>query len=176
MHEEWSAALANIHRLGATIVVKPHALDRDTFSALGMRVISNDDLRRVHGSLYQLLARASGLITDYSSAWTDFLVLDRPVCFYCPDLQEYTRTRGLNVPSLLPLLPGPFFERPDELATFLEASLEKPERLAQLRHDSVRRVGAETRLGATNRLLELVFPASRKPLPRSSEPLIQVHS
>jgi CDP-glycerol glycerophosphotransferase len=165
LQEQWSTALATARHLGVTVVVKPHPLDRDTFSTIGMRVITNEDLRRVHGSLYQMLARASGLITDYSSAWTDFLVLDRPICFFCPDLQEYAETRGLNVPDLLPLLPGPLLERPDELAAFLRAYVEKPEGSAQVRRDSACRVGAETRFGATDRLLELVLLASRKSSP-----------
>ena len=166
LQEQWSTALATLHRLGVTVVVKPHPLDHDTFSTIGMRVINNDDLRRVRGSLYQLLARASALITDYSSAWTDFLALDRPICFYCPDLEEYAENRGFNVPDLLPLLPGPVFERPDELGAFLSACVEGSDDSAQLRRDSALRVGAETRLGATARLLELALPASRNPVPR----------
>jgi CDP-glycerol glycerophosphotransferase len=161
LQEQSSTALATLHRLGATVVVKPHPLDRDTLSITGIRVITNDDLRRVQGSLYQLLARASGLITDYSSAWTDFLALDRPIGFYCPDLREYAATRGFNVPDLLPLLPGPLLEHPDELATLVRACVTGPQNSTQLRRDSVRRIGAETRLGATARLLELVLPASR---------------
>jgi CDP-glycerol glycerophosphotransferase len=160
---QWCPALAEVNRLGLTVVVKPHPLDCDSFAETGLRVVSNKDLTQVHGSLYQLLARASGLITDYSSAWTDFLVLDRPMCFYCPDLEEYATTRGLNVPDLLTLLPGPLLERPDQLAPFLRRCLEEPESSAGLRRESVLRVGAETRLGATARLLALVLPTSRNP-------------
>jgi CDP-glycerol glycerophosphotransferase len=163
LQKQWSEALETLHRLGITVVVKPHPLDRDTFSTIGMRVITNDDLRRVHGSLYQLLARASVLITDYSSVWTDFLALDRPICFYFPDLEEYARIRGLNVPDFLHLLPGPFFERPEELVAFVRACVEEPENSAQMRRDSARQLGAETRVGATVRLLELVLMAGRNP-------------
>jgi CDP-glycerol glycerophosphotransferase (TagB/SpsB family) len=161
VREQWCAALAEVNRLGLTVVVKPHPLDADSFAETGLSVVTNKDLRGVHGSLYQLLARASGLITDYSSAWTDFLTLDRPICFYCPDLDEYADMRGLNVPDLSALLPGPLLERPDELAPFLRWCLEEPENSVGLRRESVRRVGAETQLGATARLLELVLPTSR---------------
>jgi CDP-glycerol glycerophosphotransferase len=165
LRQQWATALATLQRFGVTLIVKPHPLDGDTFSTLGMRVITNDDLRQVHGSLYQLLARASALITDYSSAWTDFLALDRPICFYFPDLAEYGGIRGFNVADLLPLLPGPFFQRPDELAAFLGECVEDPQNSAQQRRDSVRQVGADTRPGATARLLQLVIPASRKSSP-----------
>lgn len=36
-----------------------------------------------------LLAAADVLITDYSSAFIDYALLDRPVFFYVPDLEEY---------------------------------------------------------------------------------------
>ena len=32
-------------------------------------------------TLYGLLARSSALVTDYSSVWTDYLTLDRPIAF-----------------------------------------------------------------------------------------------
>jgi CDP-glycerol glycerophosphotransferase (TagB/SpsB family) len=160
MRELWSAAAAAAGRVGVTLAVKPHPLDADDLGASGMRVVANDDLRRVRGSLYQLLARAAGLITDYSSVWTDFLALDRPIGFYCPDLEEYARMRGLNVSNLPALLPGPLLARRDDFARFLEWCLEEPEESVQLRAESVRRIGAETRFGATSRLLNLVIPAT----------------
>ena len=41
------------------------------------------------------LRKADVLITDYSSVWVDFLLLDRPIVSYCPDISNYKKTRGL---------------------------------------------------------------------------------
>ena len=41
------------------------------------------------------LRKADVLVTDYSSVWVDFLLLDRQIVSYCPDLLNYKETRGL---------------------------------------------------------------------------------
>lgn len=43
----------------------------------------------------ELLAAVDVLVTDYSSIFFDFLVLDRPVIFFAYDLAEYDADRGL---------------------------------------------------------------------------------
>ena len=51
-----------------------------------------------------LLRRADVLVTDYSSVWIDYLLLDRPVVSYCYDLEAYLNDRGLlyNYESVFP--------------------------------------------------------------------------
>ncbi|MBJ35489.1 MAG: hypothetical protein CMB62_02620 [Euryarchaeota archaeon] len=41
------------------------------------------------------LRKADILVTDYSSVWVDFLLMDRQIVSYCPDLLNYEETRGL---------------------------------------------------------------------------------
>tara|TARA_Y100001970_G_scaffold119963_1_gene148763 strand:+ start:5374 stop:6501 length:1128 start_codon:yes stop_codon:yes gene_type:complete len=40
------------------------------------------------------LRKADILVTDYSSVWIDFLLLDRPIVSFCPDLLNYKENRG----------------------------------------------------------------------------------
>lgn len=42
----------------------------------------------------QLLVCADVLITDYSSIFFEYLLLDRPIVFFVPDYEEYARDRG----------------------------------------------------------------------------------
>jgi CDP-ribitol ribitolphosphotransferase len=66
-----------------------------------------------------LLAGANIFITDYSSAFFDYLMLDRPIIFYCPDTEEYLAKTGIyfNFPDDLP---GHYCETCDELINTLE--------------------------------------------------------
>ncbi len=135
------------------MAVKPHPLDADRYAAMGLPVISNEDLDRVHTTVYQLLGRSHGLITDYSSVWTDYLAMDRPVGFHCPDIEEYETTRGLNVEGYGDLLPGPLLESISDFESFLHECLRESPGSRRLRARSIELVGAEIRPGASDRLL-----------------------
>ena len=44
----------------------------------------------------EILAISDVLITDYSSNMIDFILMDRPVFLYSPDIEEYKKERGLK--------------------------------------------------------------------------------
>lgn len=46
-------------------------------------------------SLYKLFTVSDMLVTDYSAIMYDYLILEKPIYFYTPDLQEYLDTRGI---------------------------------------------------------------------------------
>jgi CDP-glycerol glycerophosphotransferase (TagB/SpsB family) len=157
------------HRLGVTVAVKPHPLDADRYAALGLPVINGDDLGRVQTTVYQLLGRSHGLITDYSSVWTDYLAMDRPLGFYCPDIEEYEAVRGLNVEGYRDLIPGPLLQSISDFERFLHECLHESPESRDRRARSIELVGAEIRLGASDRLLEaLAIALAPEPEPRSS--------
>ena len=105
--------------------------------------------------LYRLLGRAAALVTDYSSVWTDFLVLDRPIGFALNDLEDYAGGRGLNVDNLDELLPGPQLLTPEQCAAFVPDAVKDVPALSELRARAVQRVGlAPVDGSATDRLLE----------------------
>jgi CDP-glycerol glycerophosphotransferase (TagB/SpsB family) len=49
------------------------------------------------GDVNPLLAYVDVLVTDYSSIFTDFLLLDRPMVFYAFDLDDYAEREGLAI-------------------------------------------------------------------------------
>jgi len=58
-----------------------------------------------HNNLNELLLVSDLLITDYSSIFFDFLILEREIIFYMPDIDEYANdSRGfyLNIEESLP--------------------------------------------------------------------------
>ncbi|MDP9434975.1 MAG: CDP-glycerol glycerophosphotransferase family protein [Actinomycetota bacterium] len=147
------ALAASAERLGLDLVVKPHPLDVDHYGGLAVRVLRNADLDAAGASLYQLLGACDALISDVSSAWVDYLVLDRPVGFYVPDLAEMQRRRGFNVDDFGALAPGPRLESADDARTFLErvaaGTAPRPSE-----HPGYDRIGPVRALGATDRLLD----------------------
>ncbi len=59
--------------------------------------------------LCELMQRADALITDYTSAYFDYLLLDRPVLFNFYDYQIYKETRGFSYDPLEPIIAGDVF-------------------------------------------------------------------
>lgn len=140
---------------GAQVVVKPHPLDAEEYAAAGAVRVTSAQLDAADVLLYRLLGRAAALVTDYSSVWTDFLVLDRPIGFALGDLEDYRGGRGLNVTNLDDLLPGPQLLTPDQCAAFVPDAVKDVPALAELRARGAGRVGlAPVEGSATDRLLE----------------------
>ena len=69
-------------------------------------------------SHFSLLTAADVLITDFSSAFFDYLLLDKPIIFYCPDSEEYLSKHGVFM-KFPEELPGKYCETSDELIDIL---------------------------------------------------------
>lgn len=73
-------------------VIKAHFLDFDEIS----NIVQNLDFIFVypHADPYPLLKYTNILITDYSSVFFDFLLLEKPIIFMCHDLEKYAIKMG----------------------------------------------------------------------------------
>lgn len=80
------------------ILYKPHpAQDVSSLKAANLshiRIISDRDLADRGLQLYEVLAGSSGLITDYSSVYFDYLLLDRPIATTTDDIEEWKQMTG----------------------------------------------------------------------------------
>ncbi|MCW2772359.1 MAG: hypothetical protein JWN91_685 [Nocardioides sp.] len=138
--EELTALRDGLRERGIQLVVKPHPMDADRRRWPGVVTIDEDDLVDAGVCLYALLGASSGLVTDYSSVWVDYLLLDRPLAFLVPDRTSYDR--ALHPADILDWVPGEVVAAQDRpFAAFL-ADLDAHGRLdADLRHDVARRIG-----------------------------------
>ena len=72
--------------------------------------------------IYPLLPSFSGFILDYSSLFSDVLLLDRPMIFYPYDLEQYEATEGFSFPYGK-YIPGPIVYTRTDLLEAIEQSL-----------------------------------------------------
>jgi CDP-glycerol glycerophosphotransferase len=102
---------------GARVVVKVHHRDVDSFSGdhRALRVLRQGELEQRGLTIYQALAAFDALITDMSSVWVDYLLLDKPIIYAFPDVEAYRTGRGLNLEPYEQWVPGPFARTTDEL-------------------------------------------------------------
>lgn len=77
-------------------------------------------LREVPGLLYHLIGQADALLTDCSSVYIDYLMLDRPIGFVFDDMADYAANRGFVFPDPLAVMPGAHINEYSSLIAFLE--------------------------------------------------------
>ncbi|OUS24029.1 hypothetical protein A9Q99_26140 [Gammaproteobacteria bacterium 45_16_T64] len=81
---------------GQVLAIRPHPNESDAYDALldgCQHIISMSGVRVPEVNL--LLREVDVLITDYSSLWLEFLLMDRPIIFYTYNLKDYARERGM---------------------------------------------------------------------------------
>lgn len=101
------------------VVVKPHPSDTFPWETCGLRCISDQELRDAGVPLYSFMGAAHGMISDYSSAWVEYLQLHRPLLLVAPDLAEYRHSRGLNAPAFDLLMESELDTEAEHVADFL---------------------------------------------------------
>ncbi len=69
-------------------------------------IISDSFLRKVDVLLNELLMISIALITDYSSVFNDYLLLDKPIFFTIDDYEEYKKNQGFEQNDYLQKVPG----------------------------------------------------------------------
>ena len=82
-------------------------------------MIDNDKLFEQDIQINELLADADALISDYSSAAVDYLLLDRPMAFTLDDVKEYEDSRGFVFDNIREWLPGTEIYSFEDFCTFL---------------------------------------------------------
>ncbi|HGH0840115.1 TPA: CDP-glycerol glycerophosphotransferase family protein [Staphylococcus pseudintermedius] len=103
----------------------------------------------------QLMPAVDLMITDYSSIFFDFLVTDKPIVFYVPDLDKYQNERGVYIG--LCALPGPVADNIQDVITLVSNESYKDadvqEKYAKFKHNFVNYENGSV----TERLIESVF-------------------
>lgn len=120
---DWDILAAAAEAAGVTIAVKLHYVDADR-GVLGMdRLERSAHLRMIDPYMdpSDAYPHADGMISDFSSAPFDFMLLERPVVYYIPDLESFTDQRPLMY-DLEDVAVGPLCRNEAELTAALEAA------------------------------------------------------
>ncbi|HEU4961527.1 MAG TPA: CDP-glycerol glycerophosphotransferase family protein [Sphingomonas sp.] len=135
--------IALLERHDATMLVRPHYYEWEAAAATvarygSDRLVSADE-RRI-AEVNDLLPLVDVLVTDYSSLYIDFLLLDRPIVFSCHDVERYARERGFMIdydthtPGAKVRTPGQFLDALDRELAGADPFRDERARLRRLFH------------------------------------------
>ncbi|MNW26098.1 CDP-glycerol:poly(glycerophosphate) glycerophosphotransferase [compost metagenome] len=117
-----------------SLVLKLHPFEEQYFekelqelATQGVYTLSDAKLMEASLDLYEVLGAADMLITDYSSVYIDYLLLDRPVLFLATDLEEYRANRGFLLEPYDFWTPGPNLNSQIELFDAIQRFESEPE-------------------------------------------------
>ncbi len=113
-------------------ILKPHPNDNKVWIKLfneknlsNLFLLTEEILGKEKVELYKLLSISDLLITDYSSIYTDYLLVDKPMIFIPTDLEEYTKTRNILLEPYDFWTPGPKCFKQNELEREILKSIEQ---------------------------------------------------
>ncbi len=117
-----------LHKKNYCLVLKLHPWAMDRMKGLtftNIRQLKNQDIPEPY-SLYHFIGQTDALISDYSSVWGDYLLVDKPIGFAFDDLDEYKKTRIMPINPIEEYMPGMRIRNINELIQFLD-SLDMPD-------------------------------------------------
>lgn len=85
--------------------------------------------------LIELMKASDMLMTDYTSTYVDYLLLDKPVMFNFYDKEVYERTRGLAFYPFERICAGEIFFDEESFCIAIETTLQNPNKYAQMRKE-----------------------------------------
>lgn len=123
------------------LIIKSHPFEESgrsnnalRFQTENIRIIREEALHQNNLDFYELLSVADLLITDYSSVYFDYLLLERPIIFTPVDLEVYRASRGLLLEPYDDWTPGPKCFSMDSLTREIQKSLADREYYASERN------------------------------------------
>lgn len=99
--QDWILLNDRLRNLNMILVIKPHQSQDMSVISLeelsNIRILTNDAILKNHRQLYSLMADTDALITDYSSVYMDYLLVDRPIALTIDDFEVYSREVGFTL-------------------------------------------------------------------------------
>ena len=105
-------------------------------------------------NINQLLGYADALISDYSSAAIDYMLLDRPIAFAIPDLDAYKSSRKLHFDNLDEWLPGIQITTESQFCDFINEIRDGVDSGKKLRKNAFNKLGKWRDDNNSKRVLE----------------------
>ena len=102
-----------------------------------------------------MLRQVDGLVGDYSSVSLQYLLLNKPMAFVIPDLEDYKEKRGFVFEDPLEFMPGNIVNTKEEFYEFLSQMANGEDRYKEKRETVCNVIHQYKDGNACKRVLEL---------------------
>lgn len=112
-----------LRRNNSLLIIKYHFAqdNQHVFQYSNIRVVENEYFFNREIQLYEFLKYTDALITDYSSVYYEYLMLEKPIGLTVDDIDEYIANRGLVVDDYFSDIPGEYIYNLNDLYCFIES-------------------------------------------------------
>ena len=132
-----------LEKNNAYIIAKVHFADAKKYKSGDFKLpkrlvfLDNQELEGHFCTIYHIMNAFDGLITDYSSVYVDYMLLDKPIIFSCPDIEKYKNDRGFVVDDPTLLMPGIMIKTQKELLENLDKILKGEDEYKSIRQEKI---------------------------------------
>lgn len=123
--------LIKIHHLQLTDFIKDTKLSNIIY-------IQDKNLNEYNIQLYNLVGECDALLTDYSSIYFDYLLINKPIGFLIEDIEDYKSNRGFIVDNPEDYMPGMKIRKTEELYSFFENIIQNKDDYITQRQEMVK--------------------------------------
>lgn len=145
---------------GVLVVLKPHPRqDMSRIHAMNLshlKIITNNFLDGKGILNYELMGKADAVLTDYSSTYYDYLLLDRPIGLCWDDYEEYEKREGFVVDMPTVMAAGEKLYTAEDLCGFIERLARGEDVLAAQRRQVLDMIHDYQDDQSTNRVVDYI--------------------
>lgn len=131
---------------GYQLYIKLHPLEESQLkfemNYSTIHLLTEEIISEQYETLYTFLGTTSALITDYSSVFLDYYLLNRPVAFTINDYEEYKEKRGFVFEDVKSLMVGSIIRDSHDLLEFLASVMKSEDRYIEERKKVNNKVNA----------------------------------
>lgn len=140
---------------------QPHTV-RSEWRFQNIKIWNEADVDHLGIQLNELFIYTDALISDYSSAAVDYMLLDKPIAFTVDDWGEYEKNRGFVLNPIFDYLPGKLLSNRADLEIFINEIKEGIDSSAKKRRELMKQMHLYRDGGNCARILRSVGLEKRR--------------
>ena len=157
--EDYAALNEHLAKYNICLIVKLHPVQSAPVGTQRhlshLNVYSHEEFNESEYDAYILMAQSDGMIGDYSSMSLQYLLMDHPMAFVVPDIEDYSKTRGFVFEHPEDYMGGHIVKTKDEFWAFLDDFANGKDTYKEKRHWVCNQVYKYQDANSTTRILEL---------------------